>query len=192
MSEKRISITALSHKEFEEHLHEQLDRCKPSEPFHLSLLYAISDNHATLQAELSLSEIPLMRSLAFWIFRRLGLHEDLASDLILAYEEALANVLRHAYAGQDRGWCATSIALTQQQLTISLRDRGPAGCDPQLAERIAAITKEGRPPLRHRGGLGLYLIRRLMDQIHYTTQGGENTLVMQKDLEYNALSEARS
>lgn len=182
MSEEHAPFTAFSHKDFEEHLHEQLARCKPSEPFQNSLQCAISEHHASLQAEISVTEIPFMRSLAFWIFRRLGLHEDLASDLILAYEEALANVLRHAYAGQDRGWCATSISLEQQMLTISLQDRGPAGCDPQLAERIAAITKEGRPPLRHRGGLGLYLIRRLMDQLHYSTQGGENTLTMQKDL----------
>ncbi|MCB9639615.1 MAG: ATP-binding protein [Myxococcales bacterium] len=187
MSKERTSSKSPSLGEFETHLREQVERCKPSERFQQSLHFQITDQGTTLEAEIAIAEIPLMRSLAFWLFRSYELDEDMASDLILAYEEALANVVRHSYQGAAWGWCKTRIARQDDHLTIELHDHGPAGQDPQIAERIASISKEGRPPLRHRGGLGLYLMRRLMDQLSYSTQDGENVLLMGKDLLPNHL-----
>ena len=166
---------------FEEYLSEQIERHPCSEAFRASLKIERETHKAILEAEAALSDLPLLRGLAFWIFRSFGIEEEGASDLILAYEEALANSLRHAYRGHLPAWVASELAWNEADLTITIRDRGEGGRDPALAQKIEQVSKEGRPPLRHRGGLGLYLMRRLMDELRYTTDEVENRLVMCKN-----------
>jgi anti-sigma regulatory factor (Ser/Thr protein kinase) len=177
----RADLSPLSHlPPFEEYLSEQIERHPCSESFRASLKIKRESHKAILEAEMMLSDIPLLRGLAFWLFRSFGIDEEGASDLILAYEEALANSLRHAYRGSLPAWVASELAWDEETLTITLRDRGEGGRDPALAQKIEQVSKEGRPPLRHRGGLGLYLMRRLMDELHYAMNEEENCLVMCK------------
>lgn len=100
---------------------------------------------------------------------------SLLFDLQLAVEEACSNVIEHAYCGRG-GQLHVRFETANGDVVITLQDQGQA-FDP---ERVAA--PDTRRPLSKRpvGGLGLHLMRKLMDEVRFAFAPGHNTLVMIK------------
>jgi anti-sigma regulatory factor (Ser/Thr protein kinase) len=79
----------------------------------------------------------------------------------LAIDEALTNIIRHAYQGGP-GKMTVSVAANDDKIEIVLEDQG-AKFDPTL------VPSPELP--RHRpGGLGVHFIRTIMDQMIYDDQ----------------------
>lgn len=101
---------------------------------------------------------------------------EVIGDLVLAVDEALTNVIVHGY--QDAaGMIEIEVAQGQDALVVHLRDRAP-GFDPT---RVPA--PDINVPLSRRipGGLGVYMMRRLTDELHYqATPEGKNELTLVK------------
>lgn len=76
----------------------------------------------------------------------------------MAVDEALTNIIRHAYGGKP-GKMAVSVTTADNKIEIVLEDRG-IKFDP---------TQVPSPELpRHKpGGLGIHFIRTIMDQMIY-------------------------
>jgi len=98
----------------------------------------------------------------------------------LAVDEATTNIIRHAYRDRS-GDITVRMIIRKRSLTISLIDQGryfdPNRVrDPDL-KRYVAIGK--------RGGLGIFMIRRLVDEIDYrrTPEGNELRLTKNKGVE---------
>jgi serine phosphatase RsbU (regulator of sigma subunit)/anti-sigma regulatory factor (Ser/Thr protein kinase) len=92
-----------------------------------------------------------------------GLDDATCYDIQMAVDEACANIIEHAYGGEDYGEIKCTCCDEPQQLIITLRDQGKA-FDPQevqLPDTHASI--EDRPI----GGLGLFFMRQLMDEVHF-------------------------
>ena len=108
---------------------------------------------------------------------RFGVHGSLAFDVKLAVEEACSNVIQHAYAGTAPGPLAVSIADAPDRLVIVVNDRATA-FDPSTA----AIPDTTSPwDEREAGGLGLHLVRNVVDEMHYeTSPDGLNSLTLIK------------
>jgi serine phosphatase RsbU (regulator of sigma subunit)/anti-sigma regulatory factor (Ser/Thr protein kinase) len=99
---------------------------------------------------------------------RAGLDEATCYDIQMAVDEACANIIEHAYGGENRGDIECTCADAAEQVTITLRDHGKT-FDPQrvqLPDTQAAI--EDRPI----GGLGLFFMRQLMDEVRFEFQPG--------------------
>ena len=97
-------------------------------------------------------------------------------DVLLAVDEACCNVFEHAYAGAI-GELKLRFETYGTDLIITVRDHGRA-FDP-----AAVPLAEIHQPLESRpiGGLGLYLIRQLMDKVAFEFSPDQgNTLVMEK------------
>lgn len=100
-------------------------------------------------------------------------------NAMLAIEEAVMNVINHAFTGvAPPHRIALSLAVIPGRLRIELADNGrefdPASAaPPDLASPLA----ERRP-----GGLGLHLIRTMMDRVDYRREAGENRLLLEKSL----------
>jgi len=97
----------------------------------------------------------------------------------LAIEEAVTNVISHAFTGiAPPHRIALSLTADPDRLRVEIRDNGRA-FDPAAA-RPPDLTS----PLEERepGGLGIHLIRRMMDSVEYTREAGENRLVLEKSL----------
>ncbi len=113
----------------------------------------------------------------------LGKREDWPPDLIyrvnLVLEELAVNVINH---GHDDGLHEIEIILTSEEvvLTIEIVDDGMPfdpvkdGPSPNLTGPL-----EDRPV----GGLGLHIVRTMMDELRYRREGGKNhlTLVKRRD-----------
>jgi anti-sigma regulatory factor (Ser/Thr protein kinase) len=107
----------------------------------------------------------------------LGADTDAIPDLVLAVDEAVANILRHGYRGA--GPIEIEIARLDQELVVQLRDEAP-DFDPT---RWAA--PDLTMPLEHRraGGLGIHLARASVDGMqHRRRKGPGNQLTMTKAL----------
>src|SRR5258708_2546612 len=79
--------------------------------------------------------------------------------IILAVDEAVANVVEHAYAG-DRGEIEVGFLLENDRLEITIRDNG-VRFNP---EEIAAPDIHNHIKKGLKGGLGTFLMRKIMDE----------------------------
>lgn len=95
----------------------------------------------------------------------------------LAADEACSNIIEHAYGGRSDGVIEISCEAREGQLTVVIHDQGK-GFD------MSAVRQPNvSGPLEDRevGGLGVYLIHKLMDEVHFESSGKKgNTLTMIK------------
>jgi len=101
--------------------------------------------------------------------REFGFGDEESSNIVLAVDEACTNVIKHAYAGSPSGEIRVTILREGTRFQIQIQDHGRT-FDPETL----------RPPdlkqqLTHyrRGGLGVYLMRRLMDRVEYAFRPGQ-------------------
>lgn len=99
-------------------------------------------------------------------------------DVQLAVDEALTNIIEHAYSGQQGGQIVIRCALSEskKEFTVKLIDHGKP-FDPKA---VAAPDTEAALENRKRGGLGIFLIKRYMQTVKYAVNVKENELTMTK------------
>jgi anti-sigma regulatory factor (Ser/Thr protein kinase) len=105
-----------------------------------------------------------------------GLAPAIVSTMNLALEEAVSNVIGYGFDEGDTPVIKIRLAHEPGCLTASLEDNGRA-FDP-----LQAPLPDTTTPLEQRqiGGLGITLIRKLMDEVRYSREGSRNVLVLRK------------
>lgn len=108
----------------------------------------------------------------------LGVQPDVAFQLNLVLDEAVANVVNYAYSEPGHELQVT-IDKVDGQLVVQLVDQG-VPFDPTTESETPDITLsvEERPI----GGLGIFLIKEMMDVVEYERKGDSNVLTMKKNL----------
>ena len=109
-----------------------------------------------------------------------GLDERGVYAVQLAVDEACSNIIQHAYGGEGRGDIECTCCPGDGELTVTLHDHGhpfDPSCVPvpNLQPTLDECTG---------GGLGLYFMRQLMDQVHFESMPGAGnvlTMVKRKD-----------
>jgi serine/threonine-protein kinase RsbW len=130
-----------------------------------------------LAIEPNIGEIP---RLIDWVERccgEAGIGSDLAFKLALSLDEAVVNVIGHAFAGQALPHrIAVELDITDSSVAATVIDNGLA-FDPSAAPQPdVSLPLEQRDP----GGLGILLIRRMIDRVDYHRVGDENRLRLEK------------
>jgi len=92
----------------------------------------------------------------------------------LACEEALTNIFLHGYAGE--GWLSVSCVADNRGVTLILSDKARA-YDPTLTKDPDIDQKLEDRPI---GGLGIHLIREMMDEFTYQRSDDKNIITMVK------------
>ncbi len=85
------------------------------------------------------------------------------SDMILAVDEAATNIIKHAYGFDEDKEIIVNVKLENNKLEISLIDFGKK-FDPDKA-KLPDIKESLK--LKKSGGLGIYLMKKLMDDVIY-------------------------
>ena len=115
------------------------------------------------------------RELVAAVARRLGFGENECGQIALAVDEALCNIIRHGYEGRPDGKIWVSV------WPVGDEDRGPK--EPQAAgiriiledeaQQVDPDAIKGRDLEDIRpGGLGVYIIRQVMDSAIYEKRDG--------------------
>lgn len=95
---------------------------------------------------------------------RNGLPEPACCDLGLCVNEALANIIRHAYGGAKNRPIELCAMIDGQQVRVTIRDWGN-GVDP----RTLPANAKPKDPLKP-GGLGLLCLSQMLDQFEFYPQ----------------------
>ena len=102
--------------------------------------------------------------------------QEIIDDIILATDEAVTNIIVHGYEGQE-GDISISLCREPDACVVILEDNAPA-YDPNDAPQPDINAPLASRPL---GGLGVHLIRHLMDELRYQQKSdGTNELTLVK------------
>ncbi|MBQ9186518.1 MAG: SpoIIE family protein phosphatase [Prevotella sp.] len=110
--------------------------------------------------------------------------EDAALDasqtmsLNLAIEEAVVNVMQYAYPEGTKGTVNIVATIADGLLTFVISDSGKPFDPTAKADVDTTLPAEERPI----GGLGIHLVRQMMDDITYERKGNKNILTLRKSL----------
>lgn len=110
-----------------------------------------------------------------------GLDAHAIYEVQMAVDEACSNIIEHAYGGEGRGPIECTCRIRDGELTVTLCDQGHPFDPTSVPEPdLHANLKK-----RKSGGLGLYFIRQLMDNVHFEftpDSGNVLTLVKRKEV----------
>lgn len=122
--------------------------------------------------------IPQLNEFIDSVAEEVGLEMSLTMSLNLALEEAVVNVMEYAYPEGQKGNVEIEVTADQEWMTFVITDTGIA-FDPTMKEDAdTTLSAEERPI----GGLGIFLVRQLMDVIDYNRKDNKNVLTLQKKL----------
>jgi len=109
--------------------------------------------------------------------RRVGFSDKEIYSIQLAADEASSNIIEHAYAGVDNGKIEIDCSIFDGGLKVVMRDQGKPFNPSSVPEpNVKADLSE-----RKIGGLGMYLMRKLMDEVSYASSAETgNVLTMVK------------
>jgi len=117
-----------------------------------------------------------IRDLVAGVARQGGFNDKEVYSLQLAADEAASNIIEHAYEGVADASLEVSCEMHGATLVIVMRDQGRTFDSSRVKQpNLKADLSE-----RQIGGLGVYLMRKLMDEVRYETSGSENVLTMIK------------
>lgn len=135
-----------------------------------------TDRHLLIHNDIQ--QIPQLAEFIETIAAEKKLDHSLSLSLNLALEEAVTNVIMYAYPEGTDGLVDIEAVIREKSLSFVITD---SGChfDP-TAKPDADITlgAEDRPV----GGLGIYLVKNIMDTVSYERKDGKNILSMTKNL----------
>ncbi len=126
----------------------------------------------------NIQQIPQLADFIETIANEMRLDQGLAMSLNLALEEAVTNVILYAYPAGSDGLVDIEAIMGKDILEFIISDSGVA-FDPTAApEADISLGVEDRPI----GGLGIFLVRNIMDTVSYQRTDGKNILSMTKKL----------
>lgn len=142
--------------------------------------------HAELMLRLSLESNPeslcLVRAALQCATEIMRFQESDSRAIVRSVDEALANVIRHAYKGRP----GRPIEVTCRRVSGDSAGQSRGGLEVVLADAGVPVDPEklrGRPLEEIRpGGLGLHFIRQSMDVVEFRRRQGKNLLRMVKYL----------
>jgi len=138
---------------------------------------AAFESKFTLHVPSSTQNLALIRDFVTSVGKQAGLPEMEISQLELAVDEACANVIEHAYEHDSTREVTIRAVFDDETLRIEVVDTGK-GFDPA---QVPQADLDKLVAARKSGGLGMRLIKRLMDEVSYEiVPGQKNELRMTK------------
>ena len=135
-----------------------------------------SERHLLIHNDIQ--QIPQLADFVETIAAEKHLDHSLTLSLNLALEEAVTNVIMYAYPEGTDGLVDIEAIIREDSLSFVISDSGQP-FDP-TAQPDADISQGVEE--RQVGGLGIYLVRNIMDSVSYERNGGKNILSMTKNI----------
>lgn len=127
------------------------------------------------------NEINELNQLAQFIEKlgeELQLPQDWVFNLNLVLEEAVSNIILYAYPEQETHEIGVQVDYDGRTLVFTLTDTGKL-FDPTRNDDVdITLSAEERPI----GGLGIFLIREIMDEVIYQRIDGRNVLTLKRSI----------
>lgn len=92
--------------------------------------------------------------------------------LTISVDEACTNIIKHGYQNRPMGSITMKVQIKKDRLEVELIDYG-ISFDPNLVTdpNLSLYVQNGK-----KGGLGIFIMKRFLDEIHYVNAGQKNIL----------------
>jgi serine/threonine-protein kinase RsbW len=140
---------------------------------------AIVESSFTLSVPSSVENLIMVREFVRRVCEQAGFEKGDITKLTMAVDEACTNIVEHAYGHDTSKEVKVRAIYDEEQMRIELIDTG-LGFDPTLVEPESLEELVNK---RKNGGLGIRLIRSLVDEVRYEiSPGHKNELHLTKKL----------
>lgn len=111
--------------------------------------------------------------------RAAGLAPEAVDAVCLAVDEACTNAIKHAYRDRDDGAVSIKTSVKDNRFTVIISHTG-APFDRSQYHPPTQLVEHARR--RHRGGFGITLMSRLMDNVEFRRRGNVSEVKLVKEL----------
>ena len=126
-----------------------------------------------------ISEISKLATFIGELSEELDLTPELNFNLNLVLEEAVSNVILYAYGKEEQKDISLVAYSSDDNLVFVLTDSGTEFDPTKVPDADITLSAEEREI----GGLGIFLIRQIMNTVEYQRIDGKNVLIMEKQLQ---------
>ena len=126
-----------------------------------------------------ISEISKLATFIGELSEELDFTPELNFNLNLVLEEAISNVILYAYGKEEQKEISLVAYLSDNNLVFVLTDSGMEFDPTKVPDADITLSAEEREI----GGLGIFLIRQIMNTVEYQRIDGKNVLTMRKQLD---------
>lgn len=130
----------------------------------------------TLTLPNDVQEVPQLATFVEEVCESHGVDMMTTMQLNLALEEAVVNVMTYGYPEGTKGYVDISVQSESDSLTFVISDSGQPFDPTTKGDVDTTLPAEQRSI----GGLGIHLVKQLMDSIQYEYKDGHNTLTLKK------------
>ncbi|MBC1917690.1 anti-sigma B factor RsbW [Listeria booriae] len=124
------------------------------------------------------------------IASRIGFSFEAIEDLKIAISEAITNAVKHAFNEEDTGEIRIAFAVYEDKLEVTVTDEGKSFDVEKRKMEIGPYEENEDADMLRVGGLGLFLIEALMDDVELHYDGGVSVVmtkyIEEKQVEGNA------
>jgi anti-sigma regulatory factor (Ser/Thr protein kinase) len=108
-----------------------------------------------------------------------GLPDAVRRSLLVALDELLRNTIAYGFAGHEGGEVTVEVDLRPDRVVVTLTDNG------RPFDPLGLTAPDTTLPVDERriGGLGIHLVRRMMDEVRYQRRADRNVVTLVKSLE---------
>lgn len=132
--------------------------------------------HIVIQNEIS--EISRLTEFIEQIGEQLELKPSLVMNLNIVLEEAVSNIILYAYPQKMGELITIMVEKTDNMLIFTITDKGVEFDPTVVPEADITLSAQERPI----GGLGIYLIKKIMNEVEYQRIDGKNVFTLKKIL----------
>ena len=126
----------------------------------------------------NIEAIPQLSEFIDGVCDEAGIDMSIEMSLNLAIEEAVVNVMEYAYPEGTKGDVNIEVTADKSFIQFVITDSGTP-FDPTAKEDVDTTLPAEQRPI---GGLGIHLVRTIMDTINYEYANGKNILTLKKKL----------
>ena len=125
------------------------------------------------------NNLSFIRDFVYRAAAEVGIPAEIIENIILAVDEACTNIIKHAYKSYPEGEITIKLKYSNKKFTILIVDHGAPFKPDSIPD--PDLQKYYR---QHRiGGLGMYLMKSLMDEVKYVSIPGKyNQVLLTKNL----------
>lgn len=116
--------------------------------------------------------VGVMRLTLSGIASRMGYTYEEIEDIKIALSEAVTNAVQHAYSTDEGGEVIIAFGIYEDKLEMAVSDSGKSFDFIQTKNELGPYTESSTVEQLSEGGLGLYLIETLMDEVRVLNHSG--------------------
>ena len=138
----------------------------------------IGSRRESIDLHSQLSELTRLSDFLDDLAEAWGLSEDFLHGVHVALDEVVSNTIRHGYDDSAHHRIRILVELAGSELVMRVED------DAAEFNPLTVPEPDLTVPLKDRavGGLGIFLVRKLMDSVSYERRGERNILTLSKKL----------